>query len=201
MKHAPRLAALVAAAALTLTACGNGDQQATDPVIPASAAFNDADVTFATEMIPHHAQALTMVDLTRGRSLDPGFEQLAQQILDAQGPEIETMKGWLVDWDQPVPETARDHTNADSGHGMGGMDNQDMPGMMSDADLADLGDARGMDFEDMWLRMMIEHHEGAIEMARTEQADGEYPAAISLAHDIETAQQAEITQMKAMLAG
>jgi uncharacterized protein (DUF305 family) len=111
------------------------------------------------------------------------------------------MKGWLVDWDQPVPETSRDHMNADSGHGMGGMANQDMPGMMSDQDLEDLNHAGGMDFEDMWLRMMIQHHEGAIEMARTEQADGEYPAAIALADDIESAQEAEITRMKAMLAG
>ena len=203
MKHASRLAALVAAAALALSACGSGDGSASDgsagPSIPASAAFNDADVAFATDMIPHHAQALTMVDLTRGRTLDPQFERLAQQILDAQGPEIETMKSWLVDWDQPVPETSRDHLNADSGGAMAGMDNQDMPGMMSDAELADLDHAKGADFEDMWLQMMIQHHEGAIEMARTEQSDGEYPAAVSLARDIETAQEAEITQMKAML--
>ncbi|MCW2842774.1 MAG: hypothetical protein JWN22_690 [Nocardioides sp.] len=200
MKHAPRLAALVAAAALTLTACGGGDHSASSgATVPASAAFNDADVAFATDMIPHHAQALAMVDLTRGRDLDPAFERLSQQILDAQGPEIETMKGWLVDWDQPVPETSRDHLHADAG-GMS-MGAGDMPGMMSDQEMAGLDAAGDATFEDMWLRMMIRHHEGAIEMARTEQTDGEYADAVSLADDIETAQAHEITQMKAMLAG
>lgn len=201
-QHAPKLAAVLTAAALTLTACGgSGDQPSSSTTIPASASFNDADVAFATDMIPHHAQALVMVDLTRGRTLDPEFEQLAQQILDAQGPEIEEMSGWLKDWDQPVPETQRDHVNADEGHGMGGMDNQDMPGMMSADELTQLDGAQGMDFESMWLQMMIAHHEGAIEMAHTEQSDGEFPAARELAGKIIAAQEAEIAQMKTMLAG
>lgn len=202
--NAPKLAAVLTAAALALalTACGGGsDSPAASSTIPASAPFNDADVAFGTEMIPHHAQALLMVDMTRGRSLDPEFEQLTQQILDAQGPEIEEMSGWLKEWDQPVPETQRDHVNADGGHGMGDMGDDEMPGMMSSDDLDELDGAHGMDFEDMWLRMMIEHHEGAIEMAHTEESDGEFPAARDLARQIVTAQEAEITQMKAMLAG
>lgn len=203
MKHAARIAAVLAAAALVLTACGSGNgDPSSSSTIPSSADFNDADVLFATDMIPHHAQALVMVDMTRGRSLDPEFSKLTEQILAAQGPEIQTMTGWLQDWDQPVPETMRDHVNADEGSSdMGGMNmgGSDMPGMMSDQDLADLDAASGSTFETMWLQMMITHHEGAIEMAKTEVSDGEYPASIDLATSIETSQAKEITQMKALL--
>ena len=202
MKHAPRIAALLAAAALVLAGCGDKDTSNTATTIDASEPFNDADVSFATDMIPHHAQALVMVDMTRGRTLDPEFEQLTEDIRDAQAPEIEMMAGWLDDWGQPVPATSRDHMHADNGSGMdgmGGMDGDDMPGMMSDDDLDELGSTGDSRFEDMWLRMMIEHHEGAIEMAKVEQADGEYPDAIALAESIESSQTAEIAKMEAML--
>jgi uncharacterized protein (DUF305 family) len=204
MTRIPRIpAALIALAAglsLTLTGCSDGDDDASPrPTIPSSAEFNDADVAFATEMIPHHAQALLMVDMTRGRTLDPEFEALTEQILAAQAPEIELMTDWLEDWDQPVPETQRDHMHADGDSGMG-MDSDDMPGMMSDDDLTELDGVHGSGFEDMWLRMMIEHHEGAIEMARDEQRDGEYPATLDLAESIESSQTKEIEQMESMLA-
>lgn len=68
-------------------------------------------------MIQHHAQALTMVDLTTGRVLDPEIQQLAEGIQLAQGPEIEQMTDSLTEWDQPIPETTHDHANA---HGDGG---------------------------------------------------------------------------------
>ena len=200
MKKTHPIAVALATAALLLTACGGEDDPGSAGSVPASARFNDADVEFATAMIQHHAQALAMVDMTTERKLDPEFEQLAEQILGTQGPEIQTMTEWLEDWDQPVPQTMRDHMHSDEGSGMQGTDSE-MPGMMTDDELDGLehtGDAR---FEDMWLDMMIEHHEGAIEMARVEQEDGEYPAATELATAIETAQEAEIEQMKAMLEG
>ena len=59
-----------------------------------------------------------------------------------------------------------------------------MPGMMSEQDLASLDSSVDADFEDRWLRMMIAHHEGAIEMARTEQSQGEYADATALADNI-----------------
>jgi len=101
------------------------------------------------------------------------------------------------------------NTDTDAGHmGMdhGAMgDNMDeldgdMPGMMSDDQLDALGDASGSPFDAMWLRMMIEHHEGAIEMARTEQDEGQNRDAIALAEDIEATQTAEIATMEDMLA-
>lgn len=164
--------------------------------IPDGEEFNQADVDFATAMIPHHAQALSMVDLTRGRQLSRPVQQLADDILLAQGPEIETMVDWLNDWDQPVPETMRDHANAHDGTME--MDS-DMPGMMSAEEMEALEDAPDAEFEDLWLEMMIEHHEGAIEMAESEQAEGEYPAAIDLAEAIATAQQEEIDLMGQLL--
>lgn len=196
-RYALRMSAVLAATVLVLAGCGSDDTK-----VSSSEVFNDADVSFATDMIPHHAQALVMVDMTRGRDLDPEFETLTGQISDAQGPEIETMTQWLRDWDQPIPETSRDHVNAE-GHsdmdGMSGMNTDDMPGMMSDDELDELDASNGSTFETMWLTMMIQHHEGAIEMANTEIADGKYAGSISLAGDIVTAQEAEITQMETML--
>ena len=205
-----RTAALLAAAALTLpgalSACG-GDESAsgTSSTVPAAEPYNDADLRFATGMIPHHAQALRMVDLTRGRDLDPEVERLASEILDAQGPEIQAMVGWLQDWDRPVPETERDHANAEDhgGHGDHGGDDGGsdaaMPGMMSAEDMSDLESAPDASFQDLWLQMMIEHHRGAIEMARTEQRDGEFADATTLAADIAAGQQQEIDRMRQLL--
>jgi uncharacterized protein (DUF305 family) len=198
---------------LTLAACGDdGDTQDADATQTATNGdvFNDADLDFATAMIPHHAQALAMVDMTRGRELSPQVQRLTEDIQAAQVAEIERMVDWLTGWDQPVPETMRDHANAEDPDGMGGHDMDDpdgddrtgsaMPGMMSDEELADLGAAHGREFEDMWLAMMIEHHEGAIEMAKDEQADGVYRPALDLAKSIATSQQAEIDQMRELLA-
>jgi uncharacterized protein (DUF305 family) len=77
----------------------------------------------------------------------------------------------------------------------------DMPGMMDDEEMAELASASDAEFEDMFLTMMIEHHEGAIEMAKAEQEDGQYSPAIKLAEEIEAAQTAEIDTMQALLDG
>jgi uncharacterized protein (DUF305 family) len=203
-KRTRKLTVLVAAAAalLALAGCGSND---TDPQTSTTTAangdeFNDADVRFATDMIPHHAQALQMVDLTMGRSLDPQVASLTEDIRDAQAPEIQTMTDWLTAWDKPIPETPRDHANAghDGTDGMG-MSGDEMPGMMSSEELDELEAASDTEFQDMWLTMMIAHHEGAIEMAKTEQTDGTYQPAIDLAESIETSQQQEISHMQELL--
>jgi len=144
-----------------------------------------------------------MVDLTRNRPLDPEVQQLAEQIRDAQAPEIETFTDWLTDWDEEIPETMRDHANAghdmdDMGDSMEGMDS-DMPGMMSADDMTALKDASDADFQTMWLEMMVEHHEGAVEMAQTETEDGQYKPAIDLADTIVSSQTEEIDTMKGLL--
>lgn len=189
--------------AFVVAACGNNNDNdhdahgGSDSKIAKDEDFNQADVDFATEMIQHHAQALSMVDLIEPKSVSPELTTLAEQIRMAQGPEIETLVDWLNDWSQPIPETMRDHANA---HGDGDMEmDSDMPGMMSAEDMKALGAAQGAEFEQMWLEMMIEHHEGAVEMAQTEKDDGKFADAIELANTIITTQEAEIDQMKSML--
>ena len=197
------LGATLLAASLTtsLLACG-GDEAGTTTTELSATEHNDADVAFARDMVQHHAQAVAMVEMTRERDLDPEVAQLAEGIRDAQVPEIETFSDWLGEWDEEVPPTMLDHANA--GHGSGDMsetmeDMDDaMPGMMSGADMDALQDAGG-DFQTMWLEMMIEHHEGAIEMARTEQQDGRYRPAVELAAEIEESQGAEIETMRDLL--
>ena len=199
------LAATTLGLGLTLTAaCSSedGDSKGTPPV--SSTQHNEADVAFASGMLQHHAQALSMVDLTRGRPLDREVEQLAEEIRQAQAPEIETFAEWLTEWDEEVPETVRDHANAGhDGDGMGdvqGMDGMDgMDGMMSAADMEALRDAPDRTFQTMWLEMMVEHHEGAVEMAEVETQEGRYAPAVDLAGDIAASQTEEIETMRSLL--
>lgn len=197
------LGTLTLGLALTLTGCGN-DEAANDTSAQVSETdHNDADVEFATAMIQHHAQALSMVDLTMDRTLDPEVQRLAEAIREAQGPEIETMSDWLQDWNEEVPETMRDHANA--GHDMEGMGDSmddldsDMPGMMSGDDFDELENAPDSEFQTVWLEMMVAHHEGAVEMARDQQESGQYRPAIDLAGNVVATQTAEIAEMKALL--
>lgn len=197
------LGTLTLGLALTLTACGT-DETANDTSTQVSDTdHNDADVAFATDMIQHHAQALSMVDLTVDRTLDPEVQELADDIRAAQGPEIESMSDWLQEWDEQIPETMRDHSNA--GHDMEGMGDSmdgldsDMPGMMSGDDFDELENAPDSEFQTMWLEMMVEHHEGAVEMAQEEQDNGQYKPAVDLAGAVVKTQTAEIDTMKTLL--
>lgn len=198
------LGSLTLGLALTLTACGSdeGPAGATSAQV-SNTKHNDADVAFATDMIQHHAQALSMVDLTADRNLDPEVQQLAEDIREAQGPEIQTMSGWLQDWDEEIPETMRDHVNAGHdmegmGDSMNGMDS-DMPGMMSGDDFDELENASDADFQTMWLEMMVKHHEGAVEMAQDQRQNGQYKPAVDLGGNVVKTQTAEIAKMKSLL--
>lgn len=188
------LGALVLTLGLTLTACGGDDPG--DGGAAGGGDRNAADVAFAQEMIQHHAQALVMVDMTAGRDLDPEVAALTEQIRAAQAPEIETMTDWLTEWGEEVPATMRDHANA---HGDGAMGGGDMPGMTSEEDLDALDKASDAEFQEMWLTMMIAHHEGAVEMAQEQQDAGSYQPALDLAADIERSQTEEIATMEALL--
>lgn len=198
MKRLAAAAALAVSAALTVSACGDDDSRPAARDDASAEGVNDADVAFATEMIQHHAGALAMVDMTVGRDLDPKVAALADDIRAAQAPEIETMSDWLEEWGEPVPATMRDHANAHGGHSEDDT-GSDMPGMMSAEETDQLEAMPAADFEDAWLRAMIEHHQGAIEMAETEQSDGESPEAVALAEEIAADQEVEITEMEAML--
>jgi uncharacterized protein (DUF305 family) len=195
-----RLAAVLAAlaAALFLASCGSpasdgdADHQPTDePVITGEpAGFNADDVAFATNMIPHHQQAVELSALVPDRSTDPELIELAKQISAAQQPEIETMKVFLVQWKE----------NPDTGSGHGGHGGT-MQGMVDEATMTKLASLNGAEFDTLWLESMISHHQGAIEMAKAEIANGENVDAKGLAQTIIDTQQAEIGQMKQMLGG
>lgn len=175
-----------AGALVLLTACGGSEPPAAAPTPAAatSATFNDADVMFAQMMIPHHRQAVEMADLAVGRAADQEIKDLAAKIKAAQDPEIQTMQGWLQEWGKPLPTGGMDHA---------------MPGIMSEDDMKKLAAAKGAAFDRMFAELMIAHHNGAIEMARTEQQQGADPEAKELAKAIETAQQTEVAQMRALL--
>ena len=187
MKRYFSSAALALVAALALTSCGNGDSSGAG-----SGDFNDADVTFAQSMIPHHEQAVEMAKMAKMHASTPEVKNLADKIEAAQGPEIATMQGWLKDWGKDESDDSMggmEHGTDDSG-------DMDMPGMMSDDDMAALDTAAGREFDLMFLTMMIEHHNGAIEMAKTEQSKGKNTDAKALAKKIEADQTTEIAQMK-----
>ena len=189
------LAALAASTLLVAGLSGCGDSSdGTDTTQgsgdSSSSSHNDADVTFVQAMIPHHEQAVHMAEMADDAASSPEVRDLAERIKAAQGPEIETMQGWLEDWG-----VEEDSHGGDHGHGS----DSGMPGMMSDADLDDLGRTDGNGFDRMFLTMMIAHHEGAIEMAETELADGEDADVKALARDIRTAQTKEIAEMRRLL--
>ena len=205
--HARRAtaAALLLTLAPLLAACGS-DEPTAAPAAERTAAsgdtFNDADVAFASDMIPHHADALVMVDMTQGRDLSPELAQLTEDIRAAQAPEIELMADWLTAWGEEVPETSRDHVNSHDMGDMGDMgDDTDGHMGMDPDDLAALEGADGAAFETMWLEMMVDHHEGAIEMAQQEQEAGLFTDAVDLADAIEASQSAEIDLMEGLLEG
>ncbi|WP_017584852.1 DUF305 domain-containing protein [Nocardiopsis ganjiahuensis] len=175
------------ATALFAAACGDGGGGDTVTTTPESeeqsAEFNDADVHFAQMMIPHHEQAVEMADLADTRAGDEVLA-LAEEIREAQGPEIEQMETLLDTWGAGVEH---------------GMDDSQMDGMLSDEQMAELEAAEGEAFDTLFLQSMVLHHEGAVDMARTELDDGVNPEARELAEEIITAQESEIEQMNEML--
>lgn len=195
MTHLKKMTAaltLLLAGGLTLASCGD-DDGSPGSGDDTTSEFNDADVQFAQDMIPHHEQAVLMAEMAESHADSAEVKELATGIAAAQGPEIETLTQWLDHWGQDAPSGAMEHG------GMGHGSSSQMPGMMDEDELSDLDDAMGGDWDQMFLTMMIAHHEGAVEMAQTEQADGENPDAIALAKKIEADQTAEIAVMEGLL--
>ncbi|WP_432051580.1 DUF305 domain-containing protein [Streptomyces xiamenensis] len=180
-------AAAVSSALLFTAGCGSDSDgpggHSQHGGAPVSDAFNAADLAFVQGMIPHHEQAIEMSELAAGRAGSDAVRDLAAVIEQAQGPEIDTLRSWLSDWDaEPA-----DH----GGH--------DMTGMMSDEDMAELEGSSGAEFDAAFLRLMIVHHEGAVEMARELERQGSFAPALEMAQDIISSQSAEIDQMTELL--
>lgn len=192
-------AAAPVALALALTGCtatgttnsgmpgmGHGGGASSSPSSTVQGDLNAADSMFTMMMIPHHQQAIEMSDMILAKNgVDQEVLDLAEQIKDAQGPEIELMESWLDYWGMP------------SSGGMEGMDHGG--GMMSDEDMSALEASDGSEAARLYLEQMIEHHQGAIDMAQDELDDGANFDVLALAERIVTSQTAEIATMQEFL--
>jgi uncharacterized protein (DUF305 family) len=195
--------ALIIVGSLVLASCGedtgsgsmpgmNHSKPATGSSLspgPAPAGdFNDADVTFASQMIPHHQQAVQMAMMGARKATAAELTKLSTAIKTAQDAEIKTLSAWLTGWGKPVPAVDHHDHSTDA-----------MPGMMTEDEMSDLGNANGSMFDRLWARMMVEHHRGAVVMAKAEQSTGKNPAAIALAKKIEADQTREIATLQRLL--
>lgn len=195
------IAAIVpVAAAITLAACSNagtggmpgmdhGSMSSPAASADHSTAHSIVDVEFAQMMIAHHQQALDMARLAETRATDSEIKSLAAHIKNAQRPEITAMTGWLAAWGQPTAQPG--------GHNMPGMGA--MPGMMSDEEMAQLSQATGTDFDRQFARMMIAHHNGAIQMANDIAGKTTNATVKAFAQQVVTAQTAEVDQLQKIL--
>ncbi|MFF0093551.1 DUF305 domain-containing protein [Streptomyces canus] len=146
---------------------------------------NSADVSYARMMIEHHTQALELTELAPDRAESTRLKALSERISAAQGPEIDAMRAWLKEYDQP--EKSGDHTHAT------------MPGMATDAQLKKLRAAKGEAFDELFLTLMITHHEGAITMATDVKGQGNNIRIEEMADDVVAQQTSEINRMRDML--
>ncbi|MDQ1608328.1 MAG: hypothetical protein QOE16_1060 [Microbacteriaceae bacterium] len=214
MKIASRLAltGVVLAAGGLLAGCtatagmGNMPGMSHSSSTPA-AAHNAADVMFAQMMLVHHEGAIAMANLAPSRAASPQVKALATAIKAAQQPEIIEMTAWLKAWGAPTSMPGS--TPAPSMSTMPGMDMSTptptdstgmgtMPGM-TPQDMASLQAASGAAFDTLFLSLMIQHHQGAVTMAKQEQSGGMDSAAKKLADSIVTSQTKQISDMQAML--
>ncbi|MEU5976928.1 DUF305 domain-containing protein [Streptomyces sp. NPDC047315] len=148
---------------------------------------NAADFAYAEMMVKHHAQALTMTALVSERASSQQVKGVAERISAAQKPEIDAMNGWLKRFSAQKPKSG--------GHDHGAMT---MPGMATEAQLAQLRAAKGEAFDDLFLKLMITHHEGAVSMAADALSDGRNTLVQEMANDVLSQQSAEIGRMQKM---
>jgi len=162
--------------------------------------FVQADVDFMTGMISHHAQALIMSAMAPKNGADAELMRLTTRIINAQKDEIATMQGWLRDRGQTVPEVHIDGTKLMM-HGAG-EHAMHMPGMLTQEQLDELDAAMGPDFDRLFLKYMIQHHEGATAMVKVLFATdgaGQDELSFKVANDINVDQLTEIARMELML--
>jgi uncharacterized protein (DUF305 family) len=162
--------------------------------------YTAADVLFMQQMMQHHAQALTMSALVPSRSQRGDVRSLAERIAISQRDEIAMMRRWLERRGEEVPTLAMDHQSHGAGDHTAHM--ASMPGMLTTAQLAQLGAATGPAFDRLFLTMMIQHHEGALVMVAALTASpgaGQETELFRLTSDIDAGQRAEIRRMRAML--
>jgi len=171
----------------------------TDTTVNAQHDYTAADIQFMDGMIAHHAQALLMAGWAESHGAGPALLTLTARITNAQKDEITAMQKWLRDRHQPVPEP--------DPHGMmmnmNGMQHEMlMPGMLTESQLKQLDEARGKEFDRLFLTFMIQHHRGAVTMVNDLFGTNGAAQDISvykMASDIGADQTTEIERMQKML--
>lgn len=163
--------------------------------------YTKADIDFMTGMIHHHAQAIEMANLVAERTASPEIKVLSGRIISAQEDEIGIMTRWLEDRLQPLPDWRAEAAGhgEHAGHGDHGTM---MPGMLTPEEMAALKAARGREFDELFLRGMIKHHEGATEMVRQlfdTPGAGQDEMIFRFATDVNVDQRTEINRMHRML--
>ena len=151
-----------------------------------------ADVEFMQGMIHHHAQAVEMVDLMRTHTRNQKLLALGNRISISQTDEIQFMKQWLLDRNQPVMPYSH------MGHGAMPL----MPGMLTPEQMKALAKAKGPAFDRLFLTGMIQHHTGALIMVEDlfdVAGTGQDNFLYEFATDVDNTQRAEIEIMKSML--
>ena len=158
-------------------------------VVPPGAPYTVADVEFMQGMIAHHAQAIYMTRLAESHRANPRILKLATKIDQSQVAEIRIMQEWLIEYGQVAPDTASWRTMT-------------MPGMLTEAQLKTLDAATGVAFDRAFLTLMIQHHEGALQMVTdlfAKPGAGQEVDVSVFANDVVTVQTAEIGVMRQML--
>ena len=158
-------------------------------VIPNGAPYTRADVEFMQGMIAHHAQAIVMSRMAESHGANPQVMKLSNKIDQSQVPEIRIMQSWLTRNKQYAPDTSSWH-------------HMTMPGMLTAAQLNELDAARGVDFDRAYLRLMIQHHAGALKMVDdlfNSSLAGQEVDVNVFANDVVTVQTAEIGIMQKLL--
>ncbi len=178
-----RLVAVLAVLVLALTACASKEE---------AKKHNEADIEFVQGMIPHHKQALKMSELAAKHANSPDVKTIASTIKTKQEEELKTMETLLHEWG--VKEEA-------GGHDAHGGSEAKSPGMLTEQQLKELEEARGVQFDKLFLKSMVEHHKGAITMAEEGEHNGENKEVKKLAAEIKRGQEREIEEMEKELVG
>ena len=161
--------------------------------------YTQADVDFMSHMIGHHAQAIAMSRWAPTHGASPSVRVLADRIINAQQDEILTMQTWLRDRHEPVPEA----NPAGMKMMMGGMEHMMlMPGMLTEEQMKQLDQARGPEFDRLFLTFMMQHHRGAVAMVKQlfdTYGAGQDETVFKFASDVNVDQTTEIARMDKML--
>jgi uncharacterized protein (DUF305 family) len=214
---------LAASAAGACSQAGSGSRNSPEPAAapagqPAPAKpgagnypYTQADVRFMSHMIDHHAQALVMAGWAASHGASPSIRTLAARIINGQQDEIATMQRWLRDRGQAVPQpdtsgnpmpnhsTGQSHEHPSTSSEATEML---MPGMLTEVQMRELDQARGSDFDRLFLTYMIQHHKGAVTMVHElfgTQGAAREETTFKLANDVSVDQTTEIARMQRML--